>query len=129
MTINTQELAKFMSSKENFKFICDSPNETEKKKRIEILKTQFEKQSNFASFAFAAVEDSGNPDNAFFDDEANGYPQYDGVQKVRRIVEDARAKSDAVAYAEARNKAIRAGRERAKKNLSKPFEYNQHGTK
>jgi hypothetical protein len=127
--INIQELAKFMSSKENFKFVNDAPNDLEKKKRIEILKAQFEKQSNFASFAFAATEDIGNPSNAFFDDEASGYPQYDGVQKVRRVVEDARAKQDAVAYADARNKVIRAGRERAKKNLSKPFEYNQHGTK
>jgi hypothetical protein len=124
-----QFLAKFLSLPANFKFICDSPNETEKKKRIAELKQKFESQSKFSSFAFAAVEDVGNADNAFFDDEASGYPQYDGVQKVRRVVEDARAKSDAIAYAETRNKAIRAGRERARKNLSKPFEYNQHGTK
>jgi hypothetical protein len=124
-----QFLAKFLSLPANFKFICDSPNETEKKKRISILTAQFEKKSNFASFAFAATEDIGNPENAFFDDEANGYPPYDALQKVRRIVEDARAKSDAVTYAETRNKVIRVGRERARKNLSKPFDYNQHGTK
>ena len=70
------------------------------------------KNSNFATFAFAATEDIGNPDNAFFDDEANGYQPLDAVQKVRRIVENERARQDAIAYAESRNKTIRAGRER-----------------
>jgi hypothetical protein len=123
-----KKLTEYFSRKENFDYVNAATSEVEKRSRIAELKMRFD-AGNFSTFAFAAVEDVGRDDFSFMNDERDSYPAYDGLQAVRRVVEDAKAKSDALAYAEARNKVIRAGRQRAKRNLSKPFTYDQHETK
>ena len=108
-----KSLTKFLSLPANFQYLCSSPNETEKKKRIAELKQKFESQSTFSSVNFSSyIEDTGNESFDFLNDERNCFPELDGVQKVRRIVENERAKLDAKQYAERKNAVIRRNRER-----------------
>jgi hypothetical protein len=102
---------------------------TTRKKKADGANGEGEAALTFSGDVTFSDTGNGNDKADFSLDEANCYPAYDGLQKVRRVVEDAKAKSDALKYAEARNKVIRAGRERAKRWLSKPFFYNQHESK
>lgn len=70
------------------------------------------KDSNVSSINFSGGYVDGNPEFSFLNDEIDNYPQLDGVQKVRRIVENERAKQDAVSYADAKNAVVRRNRER-----------------
>ena len=68
--LDIKKLAAFMSSKEIFSWVNSAENDIEKKRRIEAAKQKFLAQSQFASFAFAAVEDVGSPDapDGIYDD-------------------------------------------------------------
>ena len=109
-----------MSHPSRFKFVNDAQTDIEKKRRIEQLKTEFDRQSNFASFANAYVEDFGNPTA----DIEGCYPEYNPVERVRRIVENEKAKLDATDYAAKVNANIRRNRQRqheSKKAFEKPI--------
>jgi hypothetical protein len=69
--IDIKKLAAYMSKPEHFKFVNDSQNDLEKRKRIEILKTQFDKQSgNFSSVNFSAdIADCGNEFGGVYDSD------------------------------------------------------------
>ena len=60
MNNSTKNLAAWMSKSENYKVVCDAPNETKKRKRIQKLKSEFESQfssiTNFSNSDY--VEDS-----------------------------------------------------------------------
>jgi hypothetical protein len=53
---------------------------------------------------------SGNYDYDNLADIENGYPELDAVEKVRRIVENEKAKQDAVKYAQQKNEVLRRNR-------------------
>jgi hypothetical protein len=114
-----KEFIKFISTKEIFSWVNAAENETEKRRRIEAAKQKFLAQSNFSSVAAfnnPEIEDSNGFD--FWNDERDGYPQYDGVMKVRAVVERERARLDAIAWANARNATAKANRDKRTKNLS-----------
>lgn len=68
--INIQELARYMSSKENFSYVNGAANDTEKKRRIDELKTKFlaigNTSGNFSSVNFSAeIADFGSPEGIY----------------------------------------------------------------
>ncbi len=116
-----------MSKPEHFKFVNDSQNDLEKRKRIEILKTQFEKQSNFASFAFAAVEDNGN-ESGIYDDFADfnkAAKAESALFDIKRIVARHSVADSIKQFVLKRNMEAQKKKEKAKQNnnVSRPFWY------
>lgn len=95
------EFAKFLSRSDNFAFINGAPNQTERKRRLEQLKKQFEQQqSNFSS--------SYDYDNLA--DIKNGFPELNAVEKVRRITENELARQSAIEHARRKNELLRRNR-------------------
>ena len=75
------KLTEFLSVSANFQYICDAPNDFEKKRRIEQLKTEFESQSKFSSVNF---NDSG------YIEDSNGVPDLDENFAAERALLDIR---------------------------------------
>ena len=75
--IDIRALARFMSQKSVFDFVNAATDDNDRKTRIEQMRTKFlavgNTGGNFSGVAFAAVEDSGNP-------EMTDYSIYDDCQ-------------------------------------------------
>lgn len=70
-----KNLAVWMSYPSRFKFVNDAPNDFEKKRRIEQLKTEFESQLSFSSINF---------NNSGYVEDSTGVPNLDEDFAVER---------------------------------------------
>jgi hypothetical protein len=131
-----QSLAKFLSLPTNFKFICDSPNETEKKKRIAELKKKFEQTSNFATFSAGYVEDFGNPESAesgIYDD-CSTFAEYSAkarevsaFERIKSIVSVSNIRENAKQWALQKNEIVRRNKaKKAERDAQKKDKFLSH---
>lgn len=115
-----KDLAIWMSKRENYKFVCDAPNDAEKQRRIQKLKSDFERQSNFANFAFSEVEDIGRED--FLNDFSQERAETALIQ-IRRLLIQEDLKESLTGFIDAKNATAKRNRER-RAAIQKGFQKN-----
>lgn len=139
--INTQELARYMSSEENWNYVTSSPNDEIKRQRIDELKARF-LSGNFAAVNFAAnpyVEDGGNPaaDESGIYDDCSTFAEYStkarevtAFGRIKSLIANNNMRESLKTFILSRNSQIRtankiaeAKKEKKKSNVSRPFWY------
>jgi len=133
--INIQELARYMSSKENFSYVNASANDEIKRQRIDELKAKF-LSGNFSGVANFSnsgyCEDNGNESGIY--DDCSTFAEYSAKAKevssfarIKSIVANNNVAASVRAYALQRNETVKKNKaKKAERDAQKRDKFVSH---